>query len=142
MRIHFIFLGKTRRSECRAMLDEYVGRIGRYAPVELTELRETSAASRRLAPQAGETVALLDAAGRSYTTAEFAHWLRKQRDSGCRSLAFLGGGAAGFPEHWRNAASVQISLSSLTLPHELARVVLAEQIYRALTILAGHPYAK
>ena len=63
-------------------------------------------------------------------------------DRGIRELVFLCGDAEGFPEEWRKKAQVKLSLSTLTLPHELARVVLAEQLYRAFTILSGHPYNK
>jgi 23S rRNA (pseudouridine1915-N3)-methyltransferase len=143
MRIHFIFLGKTRRAECRAMLEDYRARIGHYASIEITELREDSAALRRFAIEPAAAIVLLDAAGKHYTTAEFARWLRTQRDrGGAQPVVFLCGGAAGFPEALRRAATTKLSLSPMTMPHELARVVLAEQIYRGFTILSGHPYSK
>jgi 23S rRNA (pseudouridine1915-N3)-methyltransferase len=88
------------------------------------------------------TVVLLDAAGKTFTTDSFAAWIRKQRDTASRELIFLCGGAAGFPLDVSRHATMKLSLSSLTMPHEFARVVLAEQIYRAFTILTGHPYSK
>jgi 23S rRNA (pseudouridine1915-N3)-methyltransferase len=142
MKIRLVLLGKTRRAECRAMLDDYAARIRRYAEIEVTELREDSAALRRLEFPSGATIVLLDAAGKQHTSAEFARWLAKERDRGARELIFLGGGAEGFPESVRKQATMKISLTSLTMPHELARVVLAEQIYRGFAILAGHPYPK
>jgi 23S rRNA (pseudouridine1915-N3)-methyltransferase len=87
-------------------------------------------------------VVLLDAAGKTFATDSFAAWIRKQRDTASRELVFLCGGAAGFPPDLSRQATMKLSLSSLTMPHEFARVVLAEQIYRAFTILAGHPYSK
>jgi 23S rRNA (pseudouridine1915-N3)-methyltransferase len=87
-------------------------------------------------------VVLLDAAGRTFTSEKFAGWLREARDGGVRELVFLCGGAEGFPEAWRRRAGMKLSLSSLTFSHELARAMLAEQLYRAFTILSGHPYAK
>lgn len=142
MKIRLVLLGKTRRAECRAMLEDYAARVRRYAEIEVTELREDSAALRRLEFPSGATVVLLDAAGKQFTSAEFARWLGKERDRGARELIFLGGGADGFPEAVRKQATMKISLTSLTMPHELARVVLAEQIYRGFAILAGHPYPK
>lgn len=143
MRIRLIFLGKTRRAECRSMLDDYLARIRKYTELEVVELREDSAALKKFSLDANETNVLLDATGRNYSTAEFAKWLRSQRERGsAHSVNFLCGGAEGFPESIARHANEKLSLSSLTMPHELARVVLAEQIYRAFTILAGHPYSK
>jgi 23S rRNA (pseudouridine1915-N3)-methyltransferase len=142
MKIQLVMLGKTRRAECRTMLDDYVARIRRYAEVDLQELREDSAALKKLAFPSGATIVLLDAAGKQHTSAEFAKWLGRERDRGIRDVIFLCGGAEGFPETLRARVNAKISLSSLTMPHELARVMLAEQIYRGFAILAGHPYPK
>ncbi len=142
MKIHFVFLGKTRRAECRAMVEDYAARIKRYAEMEVTEVREDSAALKRLAFPPGATIVLLDAAGKPQTSAEFARWLGRERDRGAREIVFLCGGAEGFPESLRKQATAKLSLSSLTMPHELARVVLTEQVYRAFAILAGHPYPR
>jgi 23S rRNA (pseudouridine1915-N3)-methyltransferase len=142
MKIRLVLLGKTRRAECRAMLDDYVARIKRYAEVELAEVREDSAALQRLKFPPSASVVLLDALGKQHTSAEFARWLGRERDRGVREIVFLCGGAEGFPEALRKQATTKLSLSALTMPHELARVVLAEQIYHAFAILAGHPYPK
>jgi 23S rRNA (pseudouridine1915-N3)-methyltransferase len=142
MKIQLVMLGKTRRAECRAMLDDYVARIRRYTEIELQELREDSAALKKLQFPSGATVVLLDAAGKQYTSSEFARWLSRERDRGIRDVIFLCGGAEGFPEVLRAKVNAKISLSSLTMPHELARVILAEQVYRGFAILAGHPYPK
>jgi len=142
MKIQLVMLGKTRRAECRTMLDDYVARIRRYAEIDLQELREDSAALRKLEFPSGATVVLLDAAGKQNTSAEFARWLGRERDRGIRDVIFLCGGAEGFPEALRVRVNSKISLSSLTMPHELARVMLAEQVYRGFAILAGHPYPK
>jgi 23S rRNA (pseudouridine1915-N3)-methyltransferase len=142
MKIQLVMLGKIRRAECRTMLDDYVARIRRYAEVDLQELREESAALKKLQFPSGAIIVLLDAAGKQHTSAEFAKWLARERDRGIRELIFLCGGAEGFPETLRARVNAKISLSSLTMPHELARVMLAEQIYRGFAILAGHPYPK
>jgi 23S rRNA (pseudouridine1915-N3)-methyltransferase len=143
MRIRLLMLGKTRRREIRALLDDYVGRIKRYAEIEISELREGSPVTLRkskIDPSA--TVVLLDAAGKQFTSQQFARWLGDLRDRGARELVFLCGDAEGFPADLRAGAKQKLSLSTLTLPHEFARVVLAEQVYRAFAILAGHPYPK
>ena len=136
-------LGKTRRPEVRALVDDYVARIARFAEVEVTELRENSSASfRKLTLDSGAAVILLDDAGKPQTSAQFARWLGETRDRGTREIIFLCGAAEGFPETIRRRAMQKLSLSSLTFSHELARAMLAEQLYRAFAILAGHPYPK
>jgi 23S rRNA (pseudouridine1915-N3)-methyltransferase len=143
MKICFAMMGKTRHPEIRTMLDDYIARIRRFAEVELTELREDSAASlRKFMVEPGATVVLLDDAGKIQTSVQFAAWLGKARDDGVRQIVFLCGGAEGFPESLRRRATEKLSLSSLTFSHELARAMLAEQVYRAFAILAGHPYPK
>ena len=136
-------LGKTRRAETRALLDDYASRIRHYAEIEVNELRDTGAAAfRKLKLEPTATVVLLDAPGKQFTSQQFARWLGDLRDRGMREVVFLCGDAEGFPSELRSAAKQKISLSTLTMPHEFARVVLAEQIYRAFAILAGHPYPK
>jgi 23S rRNA (pseudouridine1915-N3)-methyltransferase len=143
MKIHLVMLGKTKRPEIHALLDDYVARIGRFAEVQVTELREESAASvRKFSLDPGATVVLLDDAGKPQTSVQFAGWLGEARDRGTREIAFLCGGAEGFPEALRRRAAQKLSLSSLTFSHELARAMLAEQLYRAFAILSGHPYPK
>jgi 23S rRNA (pseudouridine1915-N3)-methyltransferase len=143
MKIRLVMLGKTRREETRALLDDYLARIRRYAEIAVTEIREaTPGALRKLKMEPGATLVLLDAAGNQFTSQQFAHWLGGLRDHASREIVFLCGDADGFPAELRARATQRISLSSFTMPHEFARVVLAEQIYRAFAILAGHPYPK
>jgi 23S rRNA (pseudouridine1915-N3)-methyltransferase len=143
MKLTLLMLGKTRRPEIRALVEDYAGRIGRYAEIEINEVRDGSPeALRKLKLDSAATVVLLDAAGKQFTSQQFARWLGDLRDRGVREVVFLCGDAEGFPDELRAAAKQKISLSTLTMPHEFARVVLAEQIYRAFAILAGHPYPK
>jgi len=143
MTLHFLFIGRTRRPECRTLFEDYAARLRRSAELRVTELRESSeSALARIKTDSTARWILLDAAGRQYTSAEFARWLGKLRDRGVRELIFLCGGDTGFPDSFRERAHESISLSPLTMPHELARVVLAEQLYRAFAILSHHPYAK
>lgn len=143
MLIRLLMLGKTRRPEVRTLLDDYAARIRRFAELEISELREDSAAAlRRVEIGPGATAVLLDAAGKEYSSEQFARWLGGCRDRGARELAFLCGASGGFPDALAKRATMKISLSPLTFSHELARVMLAEQIYRAFATLAGHPYPK
>lgn len=143
MKIRLLMMGKTRHAECRALLEDYVARIRHFAPLEVTETREESAAAvRKVRVDSAAEWVLLDAAGKQHTTQEFARWLGDLRDRGTRELVFLCGTDDGFPEELRKRPQHKLSLSTLTMPHEFARVVLAEQIYRAFTILHRHPYSK
>lgn len=143
MKIRLVMLGKTRREELRSLVDDYVKRISRYAEIAVNEIREASpAALRKLKMEPGATLVLLDAAGHHYTSQQFARWLGGLRDHAAREIVFLCGASEGFPPELRSLATQRISLSTLTMPHEFARVVLAEQIYRAFAILSGHPYPK
>lgn len=135
-------LGKTRRLEIRAVLDDYVKRISRQSPIEVTEVRDVAAALKRLEADRAATVVLLDAAGKSLDSEAFAKWIAEQRDRGTREVIFLCGDADGFPDLLRQRAQQKLSLGAMTFSHELARVMLAEQIYRAFAILSGSPYPK
>lgn len=143
MKIRLIMLGKTRRVEVQTLLNDYLSRIRHYGEIEVQELREpTPAALRKLKIDSSASLVLLDAGGKNFDSQQFARWLGDLRDRGTRELVFLCGDAEGFPEELRTAARQKLSLSTLTMPHEFARVILAEQIYRAFAILAGHPYPK
>jgi 23S rRNA (pseudouridine1915-N3)-methyltransferase len=143
MKIRLLMLGKTRRPEIRTLLDDYVRRVRHYAAIEVSELRDASpTALRKLKIDPGATLVLLDAAGKQFASQQFARWLGDLRDRGARQVIFLCGDAEGFPAELRTREAQRISLSTLTMPHEFARVVLAEQIYRAFAILEGHPYPK
>jgi 23S rRNA (pseudouridine1915-N3)-methyltransferase len=124
MKIRLFMLGKTRRPEMRAILDDYVKRISRSCPIEIAEVRDG------------------DAALKNFDSNALAKWLGELRDRGTRELIFLCGDADGFPENLRQRAHQKLSLSAMTFSHELARVMLAEQLYRAFAILSGSPYPK
>jgi|SRR5271156_1706282 len=142
MKIRLIFLGKTRRSELVALLEEYVKRIGRNCPIEVNEVRDGEAAVKRLDANRAASAFLLDAGGKSYDSGTFAKWIGEQRDSGTREIIFVCGDANGFPIVLRDRVKQKLSLSAMTYSHELARVMLVEQIYRAFALLAGSPYPK
>jgi 23S rRNA (pseudouridine1915-N3)-methyltransferase len=142
MRIRLLMLGKTRRPELCAVLDDYIKRINRYSPIEITEVRDESAALKKLDADRAATVVLLDVGGKALDSEAFAKWLGELRDRGTRELVFLCGDADGFPDALRQRAQQKLSLGAMTFSHELARVMLAEQLYRAFAILSGSPYPK
>lgn len=135
MKIFLYFIGKPRDAHANAMAEEYIKRSSRFAKCEMREIDP-----RRFDPFAKHTTAskiLLHPAGRACDSASFARWFEEGHD-----LVFVVGGADGLPADWRGQADKLVALSPMTMPHELARVVLAEQIYRALTTIRGHPYPR
>jgi 23S rRNA (pseudouridine1915-N3)-methyltransferase len=142
MRLRLVMLGKTRRLELRAVIEDYVKRISCYAPIEVTELRETEAALKKFTFDQPSTVVLLDDSAKNLDSKAFAKWLGEHRDRSTRQLIFLCGGADGFPDEIRRQANQKLSLSPMTYSHELARVMLAEQLYRAFAILSGSAYPR
>ncbi|HEV3420836.1 MAG TPA: 23S rRNA (pseudouridine(1915)-N(3))-methyltransferase RlmH [Candidatus Acidoferrum sp.] len=142
MKICLLMMGKTRRPEMIAALGDYVKRISRSCPVEIAEGRDLTAVLKRLEANRAAASVLLDAGGKVYDSDAFAKWLGEQRDRGIREVIFVCGDADGFPDSLRERVNQKLSLSRMTYSHELARVMLAEQIYRALAILSGSPYPK
>jgi 23S rRNA (pseudouridine1915-N3)-methyltransferase len=142
MRLRLILLGKTRRPELRAIFDDYVKRIGHSAPIEINEVRDADAVIKRLDADRAATVLLLDAGGKPQDSESLARWFAELRDRATREIIFICGDADGFPDALRRRVSQKFSLSPMTYSHELARVMLAEQLYRAFAILSGSPYPK
>jgi len=142
MRLRLLMLGKTRRPELRAVLDDYLKRIGRYSPIEMNEVRDAEAVLKRLDSDRAATAILLDAGGTPQDSEALARWLAERRDRGTREIIFVCGDADGFPDALRKRITQKLSLSPMTYSHELARVMLAEQLYRAFAILSGSPYPK
>lgn len=142
MRLQLLMIGKTRRPEMCAIIEDYVKRIRRSCPIEILEVRDAEAAAKKLDADRSATPILLDAGGRSMDSDAFAKWLGELRDRGTRRVIFVCGDADGFPESLRERVTQKLSLSAMTFSHELARAVLAEQLYRAFAILSGSPYPK
>jgi 23S rRNA (pseudouridine1915-N3)-methyltransferase len=142
MRILLLMLGKTRRPEMRATLDDYIKRIGHQTAIEIAEVRDAAATLKKLDADRAATVVLLDAGGKTYSSEAFAQWLTDHRDRGTRQITFVCGDANGFPDELRARSQTKLSLSAMTFSHELARVMLTEQLYRAFAILSGSPYPR
>jgi 23S rRNA (pseudouridine1915-N3)-methyltransferase len=121
------------------MAEEYIRRSSRYGKCEMREIRPPRFDPWEKHPSA--TKILLDPAGKGMESGQFAKLIGRAEQE-ARDLVFLVGGADGLPDGWRARNGTLLSLTPFTLPHELARVVLAEQIYRAFTMLRGHPYPR
>jgi 23S rRNA (pseudouridine1915-N3)-methyltransferase len=141
LKIKIAWIGKTKEAAIASLTEEYLKRISRYAPVEGVAVRdETDLLAKFCAKGAKTTLVLMDSRGKECSSEQFAKFLGDYQDRNPLPLAFAIGGPDGFSEAARRAAQQTISLGKMTLAHELARVVLLEQIYRAFTILKGHPY--
>ncbi|MEO5936893.1 MAG: 23S rRNA (pseudouridine(1915)-N(3))-methyltransferase RlmH [Terriglobales bacterium] len=133
--------GKDKHSGVQSLTAEYVQRIARYSPIETRELGSEAALFKDVGlSKTAPVLVLLDSRGKQMSSEEFAKFLDQHQQRSTQHLWFAVGGADGFSEKARKAAAAQLSLGKMTLPHELARVVLLEQLYRAFTILKGHPY--
>lgn len=154
MKLQILSIGKLKLPYAKLGCDDYLERLKHFFPVEMRELpdarrskggdarswKAAEAASFRSACDPGCYLVALDERGRSGTSREFAQWLGQRRDAGVRTLTFLIGGPDGIDEALRQDAAAMWCLSALTFPHELARLVLCEQLYRAASILAGSAY--
>ena len=139
MQIYLLFAGKPRDAHANALAAEYIKRSNRYSPCEMREIQPARYDPWARHPAAAKV--LLDARGKALDSVQFAKMLARQEEQS-RDLVFSIGGAEGHPPGWHERADLLLSLSPMTYAHELARVMLAEQIYRGWCILRGHPYAK
>ena len=139
MKVYLYYIGKARDAHANAIASEYLKRTTRYLDCEMREIRP--ARFDLFDRHASAIKVLLDPAGKRMDSAQFTA-LGGQTERGARDLVLVLGGADGLPEEWKPKADLLLSLSSMTFPHELARAVLAEQIYRAATGLRGHPYPR
>jgi len=138
VKIVVLAVGKLRDRSFVALCDDYLARARRHLSVEVVEVEDDAALARKW-PAQGETIAL-DVGGIQWSTEQFARHLGERMLRGGRTITFAIGGADGLPAALVARATSRLSLSALTLPHRMARLVLLEQIYRALTIIRGEPY--
>jgi 23S rRNA (pseudouridine1915-N3)-methyltransferase len=135
--------GKDKFPAIQSLTAEYLKRLSRYVPVESQELSSEASLFKQIDKTVSRTapaLVLLDSRGKQLSSEELAQFLDDHQSRGTQQLLFAVGGHDGFSAEARKAASFQLSLGKMTLPHELARVILLEQLYRAFTILKGHPY--
>ncbi|MDZ4694119.1 MAG: 23S rRNA (pseudouridine(1915)-N(3))-methyltransferase RlmH [Deltaproteobacteria bacterium] len=136
-------VGKMRDRPMAALCDEYLGRLRRHLPIDVHDVADDAAllGGTRDDTRRHETVAL-HPIGREMTTAELKQFIERHMTHGTRSLTFLIGGSEGLSKATLAACQHQISLSRLTFPHRLARVILCEQLYRCVSSIRGEPYDK
>ncbi len=137
MKIRVAWIGKTKEPAIQSLSNEYLKRLARYYETEGIAFKDEAALLKR---RERDTLVLLDSRGKQFSSEEFAEFLRNHQDRNPLPLLFAVGPANGFSAETRQEANLLLSLGKMTLAHELARVVLLEQLYRALTILKGHPY--
>jgi len=155
LKITFISVGAVKKASVKEVVDEYLRRIGNYSRVESVEVKEESSTPKtpreRILKKEGErilgrlsrgdyVVALADS-GKEFTSASLAAFVEGFMESGRKNLCFVTGGAFGLHKDVLGSADMILSLSRMTLPHDLARLVLAEQVYRAFTIIRNEPYS-
>jgi len=156
VKIHLIFVGKTREAYLREGIEDYLARLRHYVPVRVTvvraepllrEAREEEAIGKEsdrveVHADPGGHLVVLDRLGKQMGSEEFARWWAQMERGGCRELTFAVGGALGFSDRLRRRADTLLSLGRMTFTHEMSRLVLLEQLYRARTILRGEKYHK
>lgn len=154
MKTCLLVIGKTDAAYVREGIAEYEKRLTRYMPYEMKFLPDVKNARNMTESlqkekeaelingqlQGGDWVVLLDEKGRQYTSVEFAEFLAQKMLSGIKRLVFVVGGPYGFADSVYQRANEKISLSKMTFSHQMVRMIFAEQIYRAMTILKGEPY--
>ena len=154
MKLSIICMGKTRERFVQEGIEKYIRYLKPYAPTEIRELKEEKVNDLKDAPLVrqreavkigkalapGSHIVVLDERGREFTSHEFAEFLNRTMENGIREMAFVMGGAMGLAESVTGSAHTVLAMSRWTLTHEMARLVLLEQLYRAFTIIKGKPY--
>jgi len=143
VKLRIAWIGRTRSSPIQSLTAEYLKRLARYAACDALELPSEAALLKLAEKTAGRTpplLVLLDSRGRQLTSEEIANFLEYHQSHDTQDMIFAVGPADGWSDTTRAAAKTILSFGKITLPHELARVVLLEQLYRGFTILKGHPY--
>ncbi len=154
MKITLLLTGKTESESVRVIMNDFIKRIGRYSNFELVELPDIKNAKNLTIEQyknkeaelqekylaKSDLIVLLDEYGKELTSMEFARFLENKLQVGIKNLMFVVGGAYGFSEEIKKKAQIQFSLSKMTFPHQLVRMIFLEQLYRAFTIIRNEKY--
>jgi 23S rRNA (pseudouridine1915-N3)-methyltransferase len=153
MKLRIAWIGKTKSRELSALIEDFLKRLQRLAPAEILELRDPKTGDDRRQLLAEEKlllgsldkddrVVILDVAGQPWTSGQLAQFVGKHLAGDPRRLTFVIGGYGGITEKVKAAAEKTWALSPLTLTHEMTRLIVVEQLYRAVCILNHHPYSK
>jgi 23S rRNA (pseudouridine1915-N3)-methyltransferase len=142
MKLTVAWIGKTKQPAIQSLTDNYLQRLSHYAEVHSKSLKDEAAllATGGRGVRVKPTLVLLDPKGKQLSSEELAKFLGDHQDRNPLPLCFAVGPANGFTDDARHSATLLLSLGRMTIAHELARIVLLEQLYRAFTILKGHPY--
>jgi len=154
MKIRLLFIGKENLEDLQPASQDYFSKINNYNsfeieaipylkntksfPLELQKKQEGEFFLKKITPQ--DIVVLLDERGKEYSSVQFSQFIQQRLNSGCKSVIFLIGGAYGFSEELYQRANFSLSMSKMTFPHKLARLLFMDQLYRAFSILKGEPY--
>ncbi len=156
MYVNFLWVGKTKNSPIRSLQEDYLSRLRHLVSCRVVEIRDVSrgrsrgsgevlsaerAGIARFLPAGGRFVALVEG-GTEVTSMEFAHWIQSEQNRGARELTFVIGGPDGLSPELCESAHFKLSLGKMTWTHEMCRVLLVEQVYRAFSILRDIPYHK
>lgn len=150
MKLHFIWVGKTKNEHWRALQEDYLQRLSHFVKYSITEIKDKAShetveiEGERILKKVNQSsfVCLLDVKGRSLGSRKFAKEIEKWQIRGLKEITFIIGGFEGVSSEVVKRADFSLSLSLLTFTHEMARVVLLEQIYRSYSIIKGYPYQK
>jgi 23S rRNA (pseudouridine1915-N3)-methyltransferase len=156
MKLHVVFVGKTREPYLREGIEDFLRRLRRYVSVDVKVVRAerltrntrtervVGLESERVmtAVPGGSHLVVLDRLGKQMTSEALARWWEQLEGEGCRKLCFVVGGVLGFSDELRHQAQTLLSLSKMTFTHEMSRLILLEQLYRAFTIIRGEKYHK
>ena len=150
MKFRFVWIGKTKDKNWKALQDEYLKRLSHFVRCDVTEIRESAPhetkeiEGKRILGQLNHTnfVCLLDVAGKQVSSTDLAREIEKWQMRGIREITFLIGGADGVSDEVSKIADFRLSLSFMTFTHDMARVIILEQLYRAFTIINGFPYQR
>lgn len=154
MKITLLLTGKTESESVRVIMNDFIKRIGRYSNFELVELPDIKNAKNLTSEQyknkeaeiqekylvKSDLIVLLDEYGKELTSVDFARFLENKLQTGIKNMMFVVGGAFGFSDEIKKKAHVQLSLSKMTFPHQLVRMIFLEQLYRAFTIIRNEKY--
>lgn len=154
MKISLVVVGKTTNSYLSSGIDNYIKRLSFYIPFEIiyvadikntkniTEMQQKTLEGQSLLKifDSSDYIVLLDEHGKEYTSIDFSKYIEKKKHSVSKRLVFVVGGPYGFSDDVKNIANEKISLSKMTFPHEMIRLIFVEQIYRAMTIINNEPY--
>lgn len=137
------WVGKIKQPQCRELFDLYWTRLSSMTSCELIETRDNESLVKAAEKEAGNSFSVVfDENGRHFKSSEWAEVVRRLQDRSVQELRMFLGDHDGLPEGIKSKANMTVSLSAMTFPHDLARVLVAEQLYRAMTIIQGHPYSR